>query len=52
MEEKYRSQYSSNMTLYVHVTCALDKSNCKKVFIAVRDSLLSASLDGSGFGGF
>jgi len=39
----------SGSRLYFFVTCALDTDNCEKVFLAVRDSILSRMINNSGF---
>jgi len=34
--------------LYPFVTCAVDTENCEKVFLAVRDTVISTALSGAG----
>jgi len=35
--------------LYPHITCAIDTSNCKRVFTAVRDTVITGALCDAGF---
>jgi len=49
LTKKYEDQYGGNARLYVFVTCALDTENCRKVFDAVRDSIVNSSLSMAGF---
>jgi GTPase SAR1 family protein len=45
--EYIKSQYASNfagLRLYTYKTCAIDRDNCKKVFEAIKDTILSVSL--------
>jgi len=49
LTRKYEEQFGGNARLYVFVTCALDTENCRKVFDAVRDSIVNASLSLAGF---
>jgi len=51
MSRKYETIFDSSGTakLYVFPTNALDSDNCKKVFDAVRDQVISSSLRYAGF---
>jgi GTPase SAR1 family protein len=47
-----QSRYQGNFKgtrLYPYVTCAIDTSNCKKVFTAVRDTVITGALNEAGF---
>jgi len=49
--EYIKAQYVNNFSgvrLYPFRTCAIDKDNCNKVFMAVKDAVLSAALAISG----
>lgn len=46
-----RMQYSDAFAgnrLYPFVTCAIDKTNCEKVFASVRDTVITSALAGAG----
>jgi len=44
LSKKYESQFKGSR-LYVHVTCALDAKNCKRVFSVVKDTILLNAWD-------
>jgi GTPase SAR1 family protein len=47
-----QSRYQSNFKgtrLYPYITCAIDTSHCKKVFTAVRDTVITGALNEAGF---
>jgi GTPase SAR1 family protein len=44
IKKKYEEQFKGSR-LYVHVTCAIDTQNCKRVFTAVKDTILMNALD-------
>jgi len=44
IKKKYEEQFKG-LRLYVHVTCAIDTQNCKRVFSVVKDSILMNALD-------
>jgi len=49
--EYIKSQYVNNFSgvrLYPFKTCAIDKDSCNKVFLAVKDAVLSNALQGAG----
>jgi len=49
--EYIKSQYVNNFSgvrLYPFKTCAIDKDNCTKVFLALKDAILSTALQGAG----
>jgi len=48
MIDRYDHAFSGQR-LYPHVTCAIDTSNCRKVFNAVRDTVVTGALDVAGF---
>jgi len=48
IENKYQSTFKGQR-LYCHVTCAIDTDNCRKVFSAVRDTVITSALNEAGF---
>jgi len=46
--DKYEKNFQGQR-LYPHVTCAIDTTNCRKVFNAVRDTVVTGALDDAGF---
>eukprot|EP01126_Amoeba_proteus_P051421 TRINITY_DN6136_c0_g1_i8.p1 TRINITY_DN6136_c0_g1~~TRINITY_DN6136_c0_g1_i8.p1 ORF type:complete len:350 (-),score=66.51 TRINITY_DN6136_c0_g1_i8:2097-3146(-) len=44
IQSKYEKVYGG-AKLYVYTTCAVDKSNCERVFNAVRDAVLSKNVE-------
>jgi len=48
IQERYRSNFKGSR-LYPYITCAIDTSNCKKVFTAVRDTVITGALNEAGF---
>jgi len=48
MQRKYEDNFKGSR-LYPYVTCAIDTTNCKRVFTAVRDTVITAALNDAGF---
>lgn len=48
IQSRYQMNFKGSR-LYTYVTCAIDTSNCKKVFTAVRDSVITGALNEAGF---
>jgi len=48
IQARYQSHFKGSR-LYHYVTCAIDTSNCKKVFTAVRDTVITGALTNAGF---
>jgi len=44
IKKKYEDKFNGTR-LYVHVTCAIDTQNCKRVFTAVKDTILMNALN-------
>jgi len=44
IKKKYETQFKGSR-LYVHSTCAIDTSNCKRVFSVVKDTILIHALE-------
>jgi len=48
IQRRYESNFKGSR-LYPYVTCAIDTSNCKRVFTAVRDTVITGALNDAGF---
>jgi len=48
LQQKYHLNFKG-LRLYPYVTCAIDTSNCKRVFTAVRDTVITGALNEAGF---
>jgi GTPase SAR1 family protein len=48
MQQRYQSNFKGGR-LYPFVTCAIDTPVCKKVFTAVRDTVITGALNEAGF---
>jgi len=48
MQLRYQSHFRGTR-LYPYVTCAIDTTNCRKVFTAVRDTVITGALNEAGF---
>uniref|UniRef100_A0A6B2L904 Uncharacterized protein n=1 Tax=Arcella intermedia TaxID=1963864 RepID=A0A6B2L904_9EUKA len=48
VKSKYVENFHGNR-LYPYVTCAIDTGNCKRVFSAVRDTVITNALNSAGF---
>jgi len=48
IQARYQANFKGTR-LYPYVTCALDTNNCKKVFTAVRDTVITGALNEAGF---
>jgi len=48
LQVKYQNHFKG-LRLYPYVTCAIDTSNCKRVFTAVRDTVITGALNEAGF---
>jgi len=48
IQERYKANFKGSR-LYPHFTCAIDTQNCKRVFIAVKDTILAGALSEAGF---
>jgi len=48
MQRKYEAHFRGGR-LYPYITCAIDTSSCKKVFTAVRDTVITSALNDAGF---
>lgn len=49
--EYFRAQYNKAFTgkrLYSFLTCAIDQSNCEKVWSSVKDSIMNTALKDTG----
>jgi len=44
IKKKYEEQFKGSR-LYSHITCAIDTQNCKRVFTAVKDTILMNALN-------
>eukprot|EP01125_Pyxidicula_operculata_P010625 TRINITY_DN34_c0_g2_i2.p1 TRINITY_DN34_c0_g2~~TRINITY_DN34_c0_g2_i2.p1 ORF type:complete len:349 (-),score=88.31 TRINITY_DN34_c0_g2_i2:335-1381(-) len=49
IQKRYESNFKGNR-IYPYITCAIDTQTCKRVFTAVRDTVISGALDDAGFG--
>jgi len=48
LQKRYEANFKGGR-LYPYVTCAIDTNNCKRVFTAVRDTVITAALNEAGF---
>lgn len=48
IQRKYEENFKGTR-LYPYTTCAIDTSNCKRVFTAVRDTVITGALNDAGF---
>jgi len=48
IQNRYKRNFNG-LRLYPYVTCAIDTSNCKRVFDAVRDTVITGALSDAGF---
>jgi len=48
IQAKYESNFKG-ARLYPYITCAIDTSNCRRVFKAVRDTVITSALNDAGF---
>jgi len=48
IQTRYQANFRGTR-LYPHITCAIDTSNCKRVFTAVRDTVITGALNDAGF---
>jgi len=48
IQERYRKIFQGTR-LYPYITCAIDTQNCKRVFTAVRDTVITGALNEAGF---
>jgi len=48
LQIRYQNHFKG-LRLYPYVTCAIDTSNCKRVFTAVRDTVITGALNEAGF---
>jgi len=48
IQEKYHANFKGSR-LYPYVTCAVDTNNCKKVFTAIKDTVITGALKEAGF---
>jgi len=48
IQRKYEDNFKG-LRLYPYVTCAIDTNTCKRVFTAVRDTVITGALNDAGF---
>jgi len=48
IQNRYKQNFKGSR-LYPYVTCAIDTQNCKRVFTAVRDTVITGALNDAGF---
>jgi len=48
IQRRYEANFKGSR-LYPYVTCAIDTNNCKRVFTAVRDTVITGALNDAGF---
>jgi GTPase SAR1 family protein len=48
IQARYQANFKGSR-LYPYITCAIDTNNCKKVFTAVRDTVITGALNEAGF---
>jgi GTPase SAR1 family protein len=48
LQVRYQAKFKGSR-LYPHVTCAIDTTNCRKVFTSVRDTVITGALTEAGF---
>jgi len=48
IQKKYEANFKGER-LYPYITCAIDTTNCRRVFNAVRDTVITGALNEAGF---
>jgi len=48
IQNRYKQNFKGSR-LYPYITCAIDTQNCKRVFTAVRDTVITGALNDAGF---